>query len=221
MKKLDYLMAIDLFRDLSPQEYAQLEFITHLSTTNAGTIFYTPGETGEVLFLLKRGRVQLYRMTPEGKKIVLAVLEPGAMFGEMAVVGTGMHNTFAEALDDVLLCVMSRHDVSRMIQTKPVVAMRLVEAMGRRLREAEVRLEEVAFKSIPARLASLLLRLADQQKSATVAGYTHQDLAEMLGTYRETATQTLNQFQAQGLIKIGRKRITLLDPGGLQDEMDR
>mgnify|MGYP005836340309 CR=1 FL=1 len=220
MDKLAYLTMFDLFQDLSASEQAHLDYITHMSTTDAGRIFYTPGETGEVLFLLKKGRVNLYRMTSDGKKIIVATLEPGAVFGEMAIIGSGMHNTFAEAADDCLLCVMSRHDVERMVVQTPKVGLRLIEAMGRRLQEVETRLEEVAFKSIPARLAGLLLRLSEQQNSTLVTGYTHQDLAEMLGTYRETTTQSLNQFQGQGLIEIGRKRIKLLDSAGLQDIAD-
>jgi CRP-like cAMP-binding protein len=145
------------------------------------------------------------------------VLEPGAIFGEMSLVGQGMHNTFAEALDECLLCVMSRLDVERLIVEKPKVALRFMESMATRLKDAETKLEDFAFKSIPARLATLLLKLVEQNGAdRTVEGYTHQDLAEMVGTYRETATQTLNQFKSQGWIKIGRKRIEVIDSEALE-----
>jgi CRP-like cAMP-binding protein len=122
-----------------------------------------------------------------------------------------MHNTFAEAIDDCLICVMSRTDLERLILNKPQVALRILEVTGKRLREAEERLENMAFKGIPARLASLLLRLAEEQGNDEIAGLTHQDLAESVGTYRETATQVLNDLKAQGLIEIGRKRIKVLE----------
>jgi CRP-like cAMP-binding protein len=73
----------------------------------------------------------------------------------------------------------------------------------------------MAFKSIPTRLALLLLRLREDQGNC-IYGYTHQDLAEAIGTYRETATQTLNDFKSNNLIEIGRKRIDILDPDGLE-----
>jgi CRP-like cAMP-binding protein len=187
-----------------------------MSTSPAGNVFYMPEETGEVLFLLKKGTVQLYRLTPEGKKIVIATLGPGALFGEMSLVGQGMHSTFAEAVDECKLCVMSRPDVERLMREKPQVALRIVEALGKRLVETERQLEDVAFKSIPARLASLLLRLADEQGGDTVKGYSHQDLAEMVGTYRETVTLTLNELKAQGLLEIGRKRLLLVDRPALE-----
>jgi CRP-like cAMP-binding protein len=95
--------------------------------------------------------------------------------------------------------------------------LRILEITGKRLREAEERLENMAFKGIPARLASLLLRLAEEQGSDNIAGLTHQDLAESVGTYRETATQVLNDLKAGGYIDIGRKRIIILDREGLEE----
>jgi CRP/FNR family transcriptional regulator, cyclic AMP receptor protein len=133
------------------------------------------------------------------------------------LLGTKMHNTFAEAIEDCLICVMSRTDLERLILSKPQVALRILEITGKRLREAEERLESMAFKGIPARLASLLLRLADEQGSNEVRGLTHQDLAESVGTYRETATQVLNDLKTQGLIEIGRKRIRILNQEELQE----
>jgi CRP/FNR family transcriptional regulator, cyclic AMP receptor protein len=129
----------------------------------------------------------------------------------MALLGAKMHNTFAEAAEDCLICVMSRNDLERLILSKPQVALRILEITGRRLRDAEERLENMAFKGIPARLASMLLRLSEEQGSHEITGFTHQDLAESVGTYRETATQVLNDLKAEGYIDIGRKRITILN----------
>jgi CRP-like cAMP-binding protein len=128
-----------------------------------------------------------------------------------------MHNAFAEALDDCLILVMSRADLERLILNKPLVGLRMLEITGRRLNDAEARLEDMAFKGIPARLASLLLRLSAERNSPDITGLTHQDLAETIGTYRETATQVLNDMKAQGLIEIGRKRITIKDPERLAE----
>lgn len=219
--KLRALSKIEVFKDLTPQEMLEMDRATTMSTCEPGRVFYRPEEPGEVLFLLKRGRVRLYRLSPEGKMLVVAVLEPGAIFGEMSLVGQGMYNTFAEAIDECTLCVMSRVDVERLLQDKPKVALRFMEAMAARLREAEANLEDLAFKSIPARLAALLSKLAQKgDDGLLIEGYTHQDLAEMLGTYRETATQTLNEFKARGWIDISRKRIDVLDPEALASQAE-
>ena len=152
-----------------------------------------------------------------GLEAVITTLGPHTLFGEMALLGAKLHNTFAEAVEECLICVMSRTDLERLILSKPQVALRLLEITGPRLRAAEERLENMAFKGIPARLASILLRLASEQGSDTIVGMTHQDLAESVGTYRETATQVLNDLKADGLIDIGRKRITILDRPRLVD----
>lgn len=215
-EKFGYLKMIDIFQDLSEQEIEEIDRATTMSTCRRGKIFYMPEDTSEVLFLLKKGRVQLYRISPDGKKLVMATVEPGSVFGEMTLIGQGMHNTFAEATEDCVLCVMNREDVERLLLTKPMVALRIFEVLGSRLRETEARLQQIAFKGIPARLASLLLRLSNERGSDTIDGLTHQDLGERIGTYRETTTQTLNTFKTEGLIDIGRKRITILDRAGLE-----
>ncbi len=215
--KLEALSEIEIFQDLTNQEMEEMDRSTTMSTCEPGRVFYGPDEAGEVLFLLKKGRVQLYRLSPEGKKLVVAILEKGSIFGEMSLIGQGMHNTFAEAIEECMLCVMSRMDVERIIEEKPQVALRFLENMAIRLQETEAKLEDLAFKSIPVRLAALLQDLASESHSGdTIEGYTHQDLAEMLGTYRETATQTLNEFKSHGLVEIERKRIRIVDPGGLE-----
>ena len=110
---------------------------------------------------------------------------------------------------------MSRYDVERLILRKPTVALRIMDVMAGRLIEAESRLEDMAFKGIPARLAALLLRLRGEQGNE-IHGYSHQDLAEAIGTYRETTTQILNKFKTEGLIEIGRKRIEVRNPEALE-----
>lgn len=212
ISKIRALSGIEIFQDLTRQEMEEMDRTTTMSTCESGRVFYGPDELGEVLFLLKKGKVQLYRLSPEGKKLVVAVLEQGAIFGEMSIIGQGMQNTFAEAIEECTLCVMSQVDVEQLLISKPQVGVRILQAMARRLREAEIKLEDLAFKSIPARLASLLLKLSwNNNNNSAVRGYTHQALSEMVGTYRETTTQTLNHFKGQGWIDIERKKIEILD----------
>ena len=210
-EKMRYLSELAVFQDLSAREMEELNRIITMSTVTKGRVFYRPEEPGEVLFILKEGRVQLYRISPEGKKLVITTLGAHTLCGEMGLLGAKMQNTFAEAVEDCLICVMNRSDLERLILSKPQVALRILEVTGRRLRDAEERLENMAFKGIPARLASILIRLSEEQNSHEITGFTHQDLAESVGTYRETATQVLNDLKASGCIEIGRKRITILD----------
>ena len=213
--KVSYLSDTDIFRDLSSQELSEIERVTAMSTCRRGKVFYTPGETGEVLFILKRGRVNLYRINPDGKKLITATIGPGTVFGEMSLVGQGMHDTFAEAAEECTLCVMSGVDVEHLLLSKPRVALRFMELIVSRLHEVEARMENVAFKSVPARLAAFLLQLGEQGEGQIV-GVSHQDLADMVGTYRETVTRILNEFRSDGYIDFGRLNVTIVK----RDELD-
>ncbi len=208
-EKITHLTTMELFQGLSEQDQEELDRMTTMTTVKKGKIFYRPEDSGEVIFILKKGTVQLYRISPEGKKLVIYTLNDGSMFGEMSLLGQRMHNTFAEAITDCTICILNRDDLERLILTHPNIAMRILEITGNRLRETEEQLEALAFKSIPSRLATLLLRLAREGNEIT--GLTHQDLAEMIGTYRETTTQTLNDMKAQGILEIGRRRIVILN----------
>lgn len=97
-----------------------LDAHTTLITTRRGQLIYTPGETSEALLLLKSGRIRTYRLTADGKKLVLSTLEPSAVFGDMPLARQQMYGAFAEAVDDCLVCVLGRADLEQLIQTRPL-----------------------------------------------------------------------------------------------------
>ena len=201
--------APDLFRDFNAEEMREVERVTATRRFTRGAVLYTPGETGEALFLLREGAVQIYRMSPEGRKLVIAHLLPFSFFGEMTCIGQGMYDTYAEVTEDSVLLLMNCADLERLLVSKPQVARRILEAFGRRVLEAERQLEDIAFKGMAARVAALLLREADGDTE--VRGLSHQDIAERLGVYRETATNALNELKAASIIRIGRRHISILD----------
>lgn len=215
--KIGYLSEMDLFQGLSREDMAWLDQRTEMVYRQRGQLLYVPEKSGEALFLLKRGRVQVYRLSLAGKKLVVAVLGPGAVFGEMSLAGQDMYGSFAEALEDVTLCIMRRLDVEQLLLAKPAVALNLLRCLSRRLLDSQLALEELAFKPVPARLASLLLRLWEEGGRGPVTGLSHQDLAEMVGALRETATEVLNHFKAAGLVEIHRMRVGLLDVDALRE----
>ncbi|HEX8560968.1 MAG TPA: Crp/Fnr family transcriptional regulator [Pyrinomonadaceae bacterium] len=199
----------DLFQGMTPEELREVERVTTTRTFRRGAVIYTPGETGEALFLLREGAVQIYRLSPEGRKLVIAQLLPFSFFGEMSCIGQGMYDTYAEVTEDSTIVTMNCAILNRLLASKPEVARRILEAFGRRVLEAERQLEDTVFKGIPARVAALLLRESDGRGS--VDGLTHQDIAERLGVYRETATNALNELKSADLIRLGRKHIDILD----------
>ncbi len=214
--KVGYLSAIDVFRDLPQAEVERLAQTVTMTTTPRGRVLYRPGQATTALFLLKKGQVQIVRESVDGKRLVLATLGPETFFGEMALIGQRFpQDSSAEVLEDAVVCVLSRRDIERLILEYPKVGLRFLEQLSARLLETEAIVEEFAFKSVPARLAGVLLRLAETSDNRTVRA-SHQELADMVATYRETVTLSLNQFQDQGLVALGRRRVEVLDAAGLQ-----
>ena len=226
MDKKGYLRDVDIFQDLSADEVEALGRRAPMQTVEAGTIFYSPVDASEVLFILKVGRVRLYHLSADGKAFTTAIIEAGTIFGEMAILGQGMHDSYAEALIPCVLCLMRRDDVKHLLLGDPRIALRITETMGRRLLEAEHRLSDFAFKSLPQRIATLLVTLAEREPprfarwtrgtSRPEVRFTHEQLAEMVGTYRETTTKVLNDFRGQGLIELKRGKVVLLDTEALR-----
>jgi CRP-like cAMP-binding protein len=213
--KLHYLAVTDIFCDLGQDELMDIAHAATMVTCSTGKIFYSPNERGEVLFILKKGHVQIYRLSDEGRKLVMATLGPGTVFGEMALTGVGMYEGFAEATEDALICILNRRDVEKLLISKPQVAVRMLHLMGKRLRTAEERLEQTLFHDVPSRLAALLLRLRADTGS-DIIDMTHEQLAEHLGVYRETVTGALNSLRKENLIAIARRQVELTDVPGLQ-----
>jgi CRP/FNR family transcriptional regulator, cyclic AMP receptor protein len=215
--KQGYLKDVDIFRDLTLEEIDALGRRALMREVLAGTIFYAPDDATEVLFILKMGRVRLYHLSPDGKALTTAILESGTIFGEMALLGQGLAGSYAEAMMPCVLCLMSREDVTTLLLGDPRIALRIAEILGQRLIDAERRLSDFAFKNLPERLAALLLRLAQEARPRLWGSgypevpYTHEQLAEMVGTYRETATKILNEFRAAGWVDLRRGKIVILD----------
>ena len=210
--KLSYLAGHDLFRDFSPEQLHSFHDTIHMSSYPAGHVFYRPGETGEIIFLMKEGSARLYRISPDGRKFVFAVIPCRSVFGEMACMGQDMYDCFAEAAEDSVICTMNRSDVLRLIHLHPVFAIRLLEAVGQRMVQAERQLEDLAFKGLLPRLATFLM---DSARDGEIHGLSHQEIAERMGVYRETATYALNQLRSRGMIELGRRRIRVVDPVSL------
>src|SRR5260370_12492827 len=111
----DCMLTMDIFCDLEPEAMAAFEQQTEMRTCRKGQILYSQEDRAEVLFLLKRGRVQLYRLTPSGKRLEVAVIEPWAFLGEQTLVGETMRHTFAGAAESSLICVLGVSDIQRLM----------------------------------------------------------------------------------------------------------
>src|SRR5438045_9510434 len=135
--RVNSLPASDLLQGFSDEELREVERVTTTRAFRKGEVIYTPGETGEALFLLREGAVQIYRMSPEGRKLVIAQLLPFSFFGEMSCIGQGMYDTFAEVTEHSVIVTMNCAVLNRLLTRKRQLTRRTVEACARRVRAAE------------------------------------------------------------------------------------
>jgi CRP-like cAMP-binding protein len=214
-QKLYRLSQLAVFKDLSQPALDELQHMAVVHHAGTGHIFYHPQDSGETVYVILEGSVHLYRISPSGKKLIIAVLGPGALFDEASLLGNGVHHNFAQTVTMSVVLAIGRADIKRLMIKHPCLVLRILELAYSRLHRAEAKLESLAFKDMTTRICELLLLLAAEQGSSRITGFTHQDLAEIVGTYRETATQVLNELKSQGYIAIGRKRIDILAPAQL------
>ncbi|MBX9393917.1 Crp/Fnr family transcriptional regulator [Streptomyces sp. TRM72054] len=220
------LAEVDIFCDLSEPEMEAIAAAAPMKTYAAGEMLYTPAQPCEVLFILKRGRVRIFRVSTDGRALTTAIISPGTIFGEMVLLGQRMYDSYAEAIDDAVVCVMSRADVHRFLLADARIAARITEILGRRLADLEQRLSDSVFKSVAQRIATTLITLTTAQPPAgplrpgarhPQIALTHEQLAALAGTSRETCTKVLRDLADRHLIRLARGRITVLDPERLED----
>jgi CRP-like cAMP-binding protein len=180
----------------------------------AGQTIAQPEMLGRHLFTLMKGRAQLIREGPNGRRLAIATLGPGSMFGESALLGADDPSVAAVALTDCIVWMVPVPQAQAMALRYPVLSWGLLQTVGQRLAQVENRMEEVAYKRLPQRLAGLLLELSNGGKA--ISGASHQSLADMLGTYRETISAILRSFKDDGLVELGYRKIELRDLNGLR-----
>ena len=224
-EQVELLSGVDIFEDLPKEEIRQVlrDLLRRNAEINlrAGEVFYTPQEPDGKLFILKQGRVRIYKM--EGsREFTLEVLDAGTVFGEVAFTAHRLRDAYAEATETSILLAMERADVERLILQKPMVGLRLVSLLSERLRYYETRMEDVTLKAVPARLASLILFLVEKEgvqapgEIRIPTNYTHEQLGTMIGANREAVTRAFGRLQDEGVIQIRRRLIYVEDVEALE-----
>lgn len=221
-EKVRLLSLVDVLEPLLEEEIAGL--IQRIPSTHLekGQVFYTPEDRSEALFLLKNGRVRVYKVAPDGWEFTLAVVEAGTMFGEMALTAQRMRESYAEAMEPADVCVLKDEDLESLVLEYPRVGLRMMRVLGERLRVCEARLEDIGLKDVPARLASLLLQLAENEGIMTHEGpmiptrYTQRQLATMIGSSRESVTRAFSKLRKAGAVKLRRRYVYIKDVEALE-----
>ena len=215
--KFWHLKNCDLFERLSAERIEQLESHCRMRNYERRNLVYLPADAGNAVLLLVSGRIKLYHLTSEGKESLLGLIEPGELFGELAVVDSERRDEFAEAMIKSTVILIPRDEVQQLMEEQPVVSLEVMRLMGLRRRRMERRLKSLLFCSNRERLIHLLLDLAAKYGQPDPDGIqlgirlSHQELASMIGSTRETVTVTLGELQLDRAVIVRRRQIILSD----------
>jgi CRP/FNR family transcriptional regulator len=190
-----------------------------------GDMIYMEGDQGDRLYVVHRGLVKVFRLSPNGKEQVIRVLGPGEFMGELALFSPATLTDNAVALEEASLCLIEGTLIKDLMQKHPLIAFKVIEELSKRLESAENLIRDINLHPVEQRLAEALLRMVQEQEkgagggdSAIVLPMTKGALASQLGMTQETLSRKLSSFQEQGLIELqGARKIVIIDRDGLDE----
>ncbi|MFC0523763.1 Crp/Fnr family transcriptional regulator [Pontibacillus salicampi] len=209
MDKLMMLSQISLFDELPKEELMVIDDMSEMKPVKKGTVILSPESPVKALFLLKQGQVRLYRMNSQGKQFTVDILVDGNIFGETSSLSLTDDEIYAEAMTDTYLCILSREDFEHFIETNPKIALKLIDILSTRLKEVYTISEKIALSDVKNRLLYLLLMLSEKtgrrknEWQTIEMKLTHHDLANMIGSTRETTSGIISQLKKEGYLKKG------------------
>jgi CRP/FNR family cyclic AMP-dependent transcriptional regulator len=221
-EQIRLLSMVDIFGPLSPEEMEDLARRAPDTFLERGDVLYSPHDGAQRLFVLKKGRVQVYEVGRNGEEITLSVVEDGNVFGEMALTGQKLEGLYVRALVPSTVVSLGREEFENLIMKKPEVGLRLVQELAQRLHASEARYADIVGKDVPARLATLILTLVDSEGLVTNESYriptryTHDQLASMIGCKRVAVTRAFSRLKEVGAVELKERRILVKDLDALR-----
>jgi len=188
-----------------------IDEMSQMQPVKKGTLILSPDKPLEALFLLKKGQVRLYRMNQNGKQFTVDILVDGNIFGETSTLSLTDDQIYAEAMTDTYLCILSKSDFEKFIEQNPKIAIKFINILSTRLKEIYSMSEKIALGDVKNRILYLLLKLSEKtgkrknEWQTIDMKLTHQDVANMIGSTRETTSGVMSQLKKEGYIKKGLK----------------
>ncbi|MDA8442443.1 MAG: Crp/Fnr family transcriptional regulator [Peptococcaceae bacterium] len=213
---MQYLKKIPIFAELMEDQLERLTQVIIERQYRKNQIIFGEGDPGEALFFLKQGKVKLTKATADGREQILAFRSAGEVFAEVVLFDGGTYPATAEVIEDAKIGIIRNHDIEKIARENADIAVSLVKIMSRRLRQAQTALKDIALKDVYGKLASTLLKLAAQYGKSECGGtkielnLTHQDLANMIGTSRESVNRVISEWRKEGILDVQRGDITIL-----------
>jgi CRP-like cAMP-binding protein len=218
----DLLARVPVFEALGPRELARVAAVAVPRSFEAGQVIFREGDASDTCYVVRSGHARAIRAHGDGRTLTLAHFGPGDIFGELAMFDDERRSATVETLDDVEAVAILGADMRRLLREHPDIAVKLVIALGRRLRAANERIARQSFQSVQSRVAGVLGQLVIQAQAEgagrtdVLVVVTQADIAQLAGSSRESASRFLAVLERAGVVTQGRGRVTVHDPEALQ-----
>jgi CRP/FNR family transcriptional regulator, cyclic AMP receptor protein len=216
------LASVKVFSGLEPRELAEIASVAVPRTYDRGEIIFREGDPGDTCYVVRDGTVSIQREHPDGRTRALAELRHGAIFGELSMFGAETRSATAEVLEPASLVAILRADMQRVIRSSPDIAFKMLAELADRVRLVNEQLTRQSFQTVAGRVASTLLAQV-MTRQAEGAGdqdvlikATQAEIAHLAGTSRESASRFLATLAREGVVGLGRGRVTVHDPARLR-----
>ena len=220
-ESVDLLGNVPVFETLVPEDLRRVADVAVPRSFSAQTVIFREGDDSDTCYVVRNGHARAVRENADGRSITLAHFGPGDIFGELAMFDDEKRSATIEALDALDALAILGADMRRLLREHPEIAVKLVIALGRRLRAANERLTRQSFQTVQSRVAVVLAGLVRQAQSEGADGrdvlvtVTQADIAQLAGSSRESASRFLAVLERAGVVTQGRGRVTVHDPAAL------
>lgn len=217
VEDINFLRNVSIFEELPERDLAKIASLGTRKTFLKGSVILMEDEIGSALFIIIDGKVKVSRLDETGREVILSILGPGEVFGEMSLLDGMKRSATVSALTDTEVLIIYRDDFLNLLNKHPQIAISLLKELTQRLRKADMQIKSLSLKDAQGRVGCVLIMLADDlgkmyKGHVIVEGLpTQQDLANMAGTSRETVSRILSKFEKMGLIKIEGRNLIILE----------
>ncbi len=209
----DHLKNFYLFTGLTEEQLEKIAGLVFYRIYQKGRIIFMEGETSDAVFLLKAGRVKIYKQDAEGREQILHYINPGDIFAEVVLFDGGTYPASAETVEDSEIGMIRNRQMDKLLIENPKITLALLKVMSRRLRFSQHQIMELALKDTTRRMAGILIQLAHEHGRPAEHGLlipislTNQELANLVGTSRETVNRTMSEFRRGKAVTVNRQEI--------------
>lgn len=214
--KLWYIQQLDLFKGVARDKLNQIDKLFAMKEYCKREVIFEPGDKDKV-FIVKTGQVELYQLSPSGKRVIIERLFPGSIFGDFGIEGDS--ELFVEATTNSYVCSLQKDKFITLVSLNPDLSEKLMKQLFQRLLHVEKRMSSVASDNAFQKIVKLFLSLGTKKTDNVIElshKLTHDELSQMLGISRQTVTTLINQLEKQGLI-VRSGKIIRFNPQSLQN----